>query len=95
MRVLVNQANSPAVAEAMGVSTTPAREALGRVTADGGLEYTGPKTMRVPVLSHERFDELQDVRIALESLIADPDDERARRRSERGGGDGARRVSKI
>ena len=59
------------VAEAMGVSVTPAREALGQITADGGLEYTGPKTMVVPILSQERFQELEEVRIALESIIAD------------------------
>ena len=58
------------VALAMGVSITPVRDALGRIAADGGLEQAGPKTIMIPILSQERFQELEDVRIALESIIA-------------------------
>lgn len=58
------------VAEALGVSITPAREAIGRITAEGGLETTGPKTLVVPFLSQERFQELEDIRVALETIVA-------------------------
>lgn len=54
----------------MGVSTTPVREALGRITQDGGLHFAGPKTIEVPVLSSEQFTELEDIRIALERTLA-------------------------
>jgi DNA-binding GntR family transcriptional regulator len=63
-RVTVRQ-----ITEIMGVSTTPVREALGRITQDGGLRYAGPKTIEVPILSQEQFKELENIRVALESTL--------------------------
>lgn len=64
-RVTVRQ-----ITELMGGSTTPVREALGRITQDGGLHFAGPKTIEVPILTEEQFSELEDVRIALERSLA-------------------------
>ncbi len=64
-RVTVRQ-----ITELMGVSTTPVREALGRITQDGGLHFAGPKTLEVPVLDSKQITELEDVRIALEVTLA-------------------------
>lgn len=58
------------ITEIMGVSTTPVREALGRIIQDGGLRYAGPKTIEVPVLSLVQFEELEEVRIVLERTLA-------------------------
>lgn len=74
-RVTVRQ-----ITELMGVSTTPVREALGRISQDGGLHYAGPKTNEVPVLTREQFTELEEIRVALErtlapAIIANADDE--------------------
>lgn len=73
-RVTVRQ-----ITELMGVSTTPVREALGRITQDGGLQFAGPKTLEVPVLTSEQFTELEDIRVALErtltaSIVANADE---------------------
>lgn len=74
-RVTVRQ-----VTELMGVSTTPVREALGRITQDGGLHFAGPKTIEVPVLTREQFTELEEIRVVLErwltpSIVEHADDD--------------------
>jgi DNA-binding GntR family transcriptional regulator len=56
------------LSEQLGVSSTPAREALQRLTAEGVLEQGPARTMRVPALSLERFRELTSIRLALEPL---------------------------
>jgi DNA-binding GntR family transcriptional regulator len=57
------------LADAMQVSGTPAREALGRLVAEGALEFGANRTVQVPLLTPEQIDEIYDARILLESLI--------------------------
>jgi DNA-binding GntR family transcriptional regulator len=56
------------VAAALQVSTTPARDAITRLVAEGALEFSGPKTVIVPPLTQEALDELTVLRIDLECL---------------------------
>ena len=60
-----------AVAEDLGVSSTPARDAINRLTSDGALVYAGPKTVIVPVLNESDLKEITLVRLALEGLAAE------------------------
>ncbi|BCH12336.1 GntR family transcriptional regulator (plasmid) [Mesorhizobium sp. 131-3-5] len=60
-----------AVADALGVSSTPARDALTRLTAEGALVYSGPKTVIVPYLTMEALEEVTAMRLALEGMAAE------------------------
>ncbi|WP_287364864.1 GntR family transcriptional regulator [Mesorhizobium sp.] len=59
------------VADALGVSSTPARDALNRLSAEGALVYSGPKTVIVPYLTMEALREVTAMRLALEGLAAE------------------------
>lgn len=59
-----------AVAEELGLSSTPARDAINRLTGEGALVYSGPKTVIVPVLNEENLSEITLIRLALEGLAA-------------------------
>lgn len=58
------------VAETLGVSSTPARDAINRLAADSVLVYAGPKTVIVPILSEDDLREITLIRIAIEGLAA-------------------------
>jgi DNA-binding GntR family transcriptional regulator len=58
------------VAEALGVSTTPARDAINRLIAEGALINRGPKTIVVPELTMKALDEVTKIRLNLEGLAA-------------------------
>lgn len=60
-----------AVASALGVSTTPARDAMNRLLAEGALVNEGPKTVVLPALTLEALDELTATRLALEGLATE------------------------
>lgn len=59
-----------AVALAMGVSMTPAREAVSRLVADGALEVTPNRAVRVPEMRSEAFRQLALVRGEIEGFAA-------------------------
>jgi DNA-binding GntR family transcriptional regulator len=59
------------VAESLSVSSTPARDAINRLSAEGALVYAGPKTVIVPHLTEEDLREVTLIRIALEGLAAE------------------------
>ena len=59
------------VAQALGVSTTPARDAINRLIAEGALVNQGPKTVVLPELTQSALDEVTRIRIALEGLAAE------------------------
>lgn len=59
------------VAQALGVSTTPARDAINRLIGEGALANLGPKTVVVPVLDMAALDEVTKIRLALEGLAAE------------------------
>jgi len=60
-----------AVADALGVSSTPARDALNRLAAEGALIYSGPKTVIVPYLTMPALEEITTMRLALEGVAAE------------------------
>jgi DNA-binding GntR family transcriptional regulator len=55
-----------ALAQLLGTSTTPVREALGRLVATNALELLPNGSVRVPILTAERFAEITSVRLLLE-----------------------------
>lgn len=58
------------VAEDLGVSAMPVREALHRLVADGALEYLDNRRVRVPQMTLSKFEEIIAARTALETLAA-------------------------
>jgi DNA-binding GntR family transcriptional regulator len=58
------------LAETMGVSAMPVREALRRLVAERALALLDNRRVRVPVMTAERFDELLAARTALETEAA-------------------------
>ena len=54
------------LAEELGISVTPVREALQRLASEHGLVNDRSRTMIVPILSVSRFREIRDIRIELE-----------------------------
>lgn len=59
-----------AVAQALSVSTTPARDAIMRLIGEGALVNSGPKTVIVPPLTLPALDEVTSIRLVLEGLAA-------------------------
>jgi DNA-binding GntR family transcriptional regulator len=59
------------VADALGVSMMPVREAMSRLAADGALEILPGKAVRVPVLTLGQFRELTQVRLVIEGFAAE------------------------
>lgn len=59
------------VAEALGVSTTPARDAINRLISEGALINAGPKTVLVPTLTTAILEETSVIRLALEGVAAE------------------------
>jgi len=67
------------VAETLGVSIMPVREAVARLVSDQSLEVLPNRAVRVPLMSLARFRELTAVRLAIEGFAAE---EAARNRTE-------------
>ena len=59
------------VAAALGVSTTPARDAINRLLSEGALVNEGPKTVILPTLTLASLEETTATRLALEGLAAE------------------------
>lgn len=58
------------LSDALSVSTMPVREALHKLVADGAIEYLDNRRVRVPEITPEKFDEILEARVALETLAA-------------------------
>lgn len=56
------------LAAELGTSLTPVREAVRRLVAEGALEDTPSRTLRVPPFDADRMRDLKAARLALESL---------------------------
>lgn len=59
------------LAEQLGVSTTPVRDAVKQLTQEHVLEQRSPKDVRVPVMKLETYLEILDIRLNLEGLAAE------------------------
>ena len=59
------------LADLYGISTTPIREALQRLVAERALEMKDNRSIIVPLLSETAFDELTDLRIAVEGTAGE------------------------
>ncbi|GBQ68195.1 transcriptional regulator [Ameyamaea chiangmaiensis NBRC 103196] len=59
------------LAERLGTSITPVREACQRLTSEHGLELRSGRFVVVPEVTLERYRELRVIRIALEGLAAE------------------------
>ncbi|MCP4559957.1 MAG: GntR family transcriptional regulator [Bosea sp.] len=59
------------VAEALGVSMMPVREAVSRLAADKALEVLPGRAVRVPVLTLAQFRELTRIRLVVEGFAAE------------------------
>lgn len=55
-----------AMATALGTSMMPVRDAVARLAAEQALEVLPNRTVRVPVMSRRRFQELRGIRLMLE-----------------------------
>jgi DNA-binding GntR family transcriptional regulator len=60
--------NGRVLAERLGVSQTPVREAMLQLVAERALTLNRNKSVTVPSLDAEQFMELRDIRVALETL---------------------------
>ena len=59
------------IAEQLGTSVMPVREAVSRLVVDGALEVSPNKAVAVPVMTHAAFCELTTVRVAIEGFAAE------------------------
>jgi len=59
------------VAEALGVSMMPVREAVSRLAADKALDVLPGRAVRVPVLTLAQFRELTRIRLVVEGFAAE------------------------
>lgn len=59
-----------ALADQLGTSITPVREAVRRLVAEGGLIDTPTRKLQVPPFDRARLDDLLRARIALEPMLA-------------------------
>ncbi|MEN8833562.1 MAG: GntR family transcriptional regulator [Pacificibacter sp.] len=58
------------IGKTFGVSMTPAREAVRRLVADGGLSLSSSGRVSTPELSNERIEELASIRALIEPELA-------------------------
>lgn len=58
------------IGKTFGVSMTPAREAVRRLVADGGLSLSTSGRVSTPELSNERLEELASIRALIEPELA-------------------------
>ncbi len=58
------------LAQELGVSQTPVRDALSRLAAAGAVELRSKRRIQVPAMSQERFDDLLRCRLLLEPEAA-------------------------
>lgn len=59
------------LAEALGTSQMPVREAIRQLSAEGALEILPNRAVRVPLMTKDKFRELLKIRLALEGLAVE------------------------
>ena len=65
-----HELSTRSLAQELGVSQTPVRDALSRLAAEGALEIRAKRRVRVPAMTAERFDDLLRCRLLLEPEAA-------------------------
>jgi DNA-binding GntR family transcriptional regulator len=60
-----------AMATALGTSPMPVREALRRLVAERALDMLPTRSVTLPVITPERFDEICRIRVTLEGLVSE------------------------
>jgi len=58
------------VADALGTSVMPVREALRRLSAERAVQFQPDRSIRIPLLDEQSFDELLQMRLLLEGRAA-------------------------
>jgi DNA-binding GntR family transcriptional regulator len=59
------------IADVMGVSMMPVREAVSRLVADQAIEVTPNRALRVPVMRRQQFEDLAVIRSEIEGFAAE------------------------
>ncbi|MFQ6185997.1 GntR family transcriptional regulator [Sinorhizobium meliloti] len=59
------------IGTSLGISSTPVREALQRLIAEGALQLAANRSIQVPVMTRSRFLEVTDIRLRLERLAVE------------------------
>lgn len=59
------------LAERLGTSVTPVRDAMLRLIQDDAILLRSPRDMRVPVITQDRYLEIRAIRLKLEGLAAE------------------------
>lgn len=59
------------LAQELGTSVTPVRDAILRLTHDDALIFHSPRDIRIPAITMERYQEIRAIRLRLESLAAE------------------------
>ncbi|MBZ9772520.1 GntR family transcriptional regulator [Mesorhizobium sp. CO1-1-8] len=59
------------LAEMLGTSVTPVRDAILRLAHDDAIVFQSPRDIRIPALTQERYLEIRSIRLRLEALAAE------------------------
>lgn len=59
------------IAQDLGTSVTPVRDAILRLRHDDALMFHSPRDIRIPVIGMARYMEIRSIRLRLESLAAE------------------------
>jgi DNA-binding GntR family transcriptional regulator len=65
-----HELSTRSLAAELGVSQTPVRDALSRLAAEGAVSIRSKRRVRVPPMTSDRFDDLLNCRITLETEAA-------------------------
>jgi DNA-binding GntR family transcriptional regulator len=65
-----HELSTRSIAAELGVSQTPVRDALSRLSAEGAVSIRSKRRVRVPPMTSERFDDLLGCRVLLEPEAA-------------------------
>jgi len=65
-----HELSTRSIAAELGVSQTPVRDALSRLAAEGALDIRAKRRVRVPAMTHHRFEDLLRCRLLLEPEAA-------------------------
>lgn len=59
------------LAEQLGTSVTPVRDAILRLAHDDAVVFRSPRDIRIPVVTADRYREIRDMRLRLEAMAAE------------------------